>query len=100
MSRLYGLGRDGIADGAGIGSLSRDLHALLLRKSAAKPQTNILKTLNTMQREMSACMSHIPTNGASAHDVCSSDGSISIAITAVVMSIIARVRRISRQRTA
>ena len=42
-----------------------------------------------MQREMSACMSHIPTNGASAHEVCSGDGSISIAITAVVMSIIA-----------
>jgi hypothetical protein len=34
-------------------------------------------------------MSHIPMNGASAHEVCSGDGSISIAITAVVMSIIA-----------
>lgn len=50
---------------------------------------NVLKTHSTMQREMSACMSHIATNGASAHEVCSGDGSISMAITAVVMSIIA-----------
>ena len=42
-----------------------------------------------MQREMNACMSHIPMNGASAHEVCSGDGSIIIAITAIVMSIIA-----------
>jgi hypothetical protein len=34
-------------------------------------------------------MSHIPTRGVSAHEVCSGHGSISIAITAVVMSIIA-----------